>query len=240
MIQIIPAIDIIGGECVRLTQGDYNQKKTYFKNPLDVAKAFEQSGIKRLHVVDLDGAKASEPKNLKALESIAGNTSLDVEFGGGIKTSQALKSVFDRGARYAICGSIAVTSPETLEGWLQEFGPEKIVLGVDTKNGLVATHGWLKSSDYSAADLTKRFVPFGLKELICTEISHDGMLQGVDTSMYLALQEQFPTVKVIVSGGISCMDDVISLDKAGLQAVIVGKAIYEGRITFDDIAKLYK
>lgn len=240
MIQIIPAIDIIGGECVRLTQGDYDKKKTYFKNPLDVAKVFEQAGITRLHVVDLDGAKASCPQNLAVLENISKNTSLEVEFGGGIKSAEALSSVFNAGAKYAICGSIAVTSPESFEQWLSEFGGDRIILGVDTKEGKVATHGWLKTSDLSAADLTKRFIPFGLKELICTEISHDGMLQGVDGSIYTTLQDQFKDVKVIVSGGISCIDDIIGLDKLGLKAVIVGKAIYEGRITPSDLENFLK
>lgn len=239
MIQIIPAIDIIGGECVRLTQGDYDQKKTYFKDPVEVARAYENAGIRRLHVVDLDGAKASEPKNLAVLEAIVKNTSLDVEFGGGIKSADSLKRVFDSGARYAICGSIAVTNPEMFESWLTEFGGDRIVLGVDTKNGFVATHGWLKTSEATAADLTERFSKFGLKELICTEISHDGMLQGVDASMYVDLQNRFPDVKVIVSGGVSCIQDIIDLDSNSLQAVIVGKAIYEGRITLDQIAQFY-
>ncbi len=238
MIQIIPAIDIIGGECVRLTQGDYNQKKTYFKDPLEVAKMFEGAGIKRLHVVDLDGAKASMPQNLKVLERVAANTSLEVEFGGGIKSAEALSSVLDAGARYAICGSIAVTEPEEFDSWLRKFSGDRIVLGVDTKNGLVATHGWLKSSALTASDLIGKFTESGLAQVICTEISHDGMLQGVDSSIYTKMQAEFPQVKVIVSGGISCMEDILGLDRLGLKAVIVGKAFYEGRITLEDFRKI--
>ncbi|MCR5003242.1 MAG: 1-(5-phosphoribosyl)-5-[(5-phosphoribosylamino)methylideneamino]imidazole-4-carboxamide isomerase [Bacteroidales bacterium] len=238
MIQIIPAIDIIGGECVRLTQGDYDQKKTYFKDPLEVAKMFEEAGIRRLHVVDLDGAKASVPQNLKVLERIASGTGLEVEFGGGIKSGEALSSVLNAGARYAICGSIAVTAPEEFDSWLKQFGGDRIVLGVDTKNGFVATHGWLKSSALTASDLISKFTGSGLKQVICTEISHDGMLQGVDSTIYTGMQSEFPDIKVIVSGGISCVDDILGLDKLGLKAVIVGKAFYEGRITIEDLKKL--
>lgn len=235
-IQVIPAIDLIGGECVRLTQGDYAQKKTYSSSPADVAGRFEDAGVRRLHLVDLDGAKASMPQNLKILEDIKKSTSLKVEFGGGIKSKEALQKVFDAGADFAICGSIAVTSPEEMDGFISAFGGEKIILGADIRNGMVSTHGWLKDSTLSADDLLARFP--GVKGAVITDISRDGMLSGIDISLYTRLQTAFPSTDIVVSGGISSSGDVHSLEAAGLRAVIVGKAIYEGRITFEELESL--
>lgn len=237
MITIIPAIDMIGGECVRLTQGDYDKKTTYYKDPLEVAKRYEDVGIERLHLVDLDGAKESYPVNLKVLERIAAKTSLDVQYGGGIKSDQALTDVFNAGAKRAICGSIAVKEPESFQRWLSLFGSEKMILGADVKDGKVAINGWLDSSEDEVEGLIDRFVPYGISQVICTDISKDGMLTGPNFDMYLDLQERFPGVDVTVSGGISEMKDIYRLYEMGLRSVIVGKAIYEGKITLEDIKK---
>lgn len=231
MIEIIPAIDIIDGRCVRLTQGDYGQKKVYDLSVADAAKSYEDAGIRRLHMVDLDGAKASYPKNLKVLEQVASSTGLDIEYGGGIKGMQALRDVFSAGADRAICGSIAVGEPEKFREWLVSFGPQRIILGADIKDGKIATHGWLEESALDVCTLIDMFASSGLSQVICTDISRDGMLQGPATELYTGLQSRYPQVDVIVSGGVSCMEDIERLSDAGLRYVIAGKAIYEGRIT---------
>lgn len=235
MIEIIPAIDMIGGKCVRLTQGDYAQKSTYYDDPLDAAKNYEAIGVRRLHLVDLDGAKAARPVNLKVLERIASATSLDVQFGGGIKSGESLEAVFSAGAGRAICGSIAVTDPDTVCGWIGKYGSRRIVLGADVRDGFVATHGWLEASSLSASELIDRFTGAGLSQVICTDISRDGMLQGPSFGLYADLQGAYPAVDITVSGGISAMADIERLDGMGLRSVIVGKAIYEGRITLEEI-----
>ncbi len=237
MIEIIPAIDIIGGECVRLTQGDYAQKTVYYKNPADIAARYEEAGLRRIHLVDLDGAKASRPENLRVLEEVARRTGLDIQYGGGIKSTESLKAVLDAGANRAICGSIAVGQPELFEGWLAQFGPEHIILGADIKDGKVATHGWLKSTELTAAELIRRFGTAGLTQAICTDISKDGMLQGPAFELYRELQEEFPGVDITVSGGISSMDDIVRLNEMGLRSVIVGKALYENKITIEELTK---
>ena len=230
---IIPAIDLIDGQCVRLTQGDYSRSKVYSSDPVEVALGFGEAGAKRLHLVDLDGAKASEPKNLAVLEKIVSATSMEVEFGGGIKSEASLKSVLDAGAAYAICGSIAITSPELFRTWLNEYG-ERIILGLDLKNGRVATHGWLETSEATVSDVLDAFGGL-VRRAIVTEISHDGMLSGVDADFYSGLQTAFPDVEIVVSGGVAGEDDIRLLSESGLQSAIVGKAIYEGRI---DLAKM--
>jgi phosphoribosylformimino-5-aminoimidazole carboxamide ribotide isomerase len=235
MIEIIPAIDIIGGECVRLTQGDYAQKTVYGKNPADVAKRYEDAGLRRVHLVDLDGAKASEPRNLTVLEEVARRTGLDIQYGGGIKSAAALKSVLDAGANRAICGSIAVSHPDMFEEWLAEFGPRHIILGADIRDGRVATHGWLQSSELTAEALIGRFAAAGLSQAICTEISRDGMLQGPAFELYRRLQDEFPGVDITVSGGISSVEDIRRLDEMNLRSVIVGKALYENKITLNEL-----
>ncbi len=240
MIEIIPAIDIIGGECVRLTQGDYGQKTVYYKNPADVAVRYEETGLRRIHLVDLDGAKASRPENLRVLEEVARRTRLDIQYGGGIKSAGSLKAVLEAGANRAICGSIAITEPELLEEWLSQFGPEHIILGADIKDGKVATHGWLQSSALTAAELIGRFSTAGLTQAICTDISKDGMLQGPAFELYRELQEEFPGVDVTVSGGISSMEDIVRLDAMGLRSVIVGKALYESKITLNELSIFIK
>ncbi len=235
MIEIIPATDIIGGECVRFTQGDYDRKTTYYSDPLEAAKAFEGVGIKRLHVVDLDGAKSSHPMNLKVLERVATHTSLTVQYGGGIKSAQALTDVFNAGASRAIVGSLAVRQPELFSAWLDEFGGERMVLGADLKNGKVAIQGWLEESQMGASELFKIFMPHGLRHIICTDISRDGMMCGAATELYKTLSAEFPTLNIIASGGVSKMSDVEELDRAGVQSVIVGKALYEGGISLKEV-----
>lgn len=234
-ITILPATDLIDGQCVRLTQGDYASSKTYYRDPLEAALRFEQAGIRRLHMVDLDGAKASEPRNLRVLERVATRTSLEVQFGGGIKSLDALRSVFDAGARRAICGSVAVRHPELFAAWLGEFGAERLILGADLRDGKVAIQGWLEEADLTAEALIGRFAAEGLTQVICTDISRDGMLCGPSAAFYAGLQEQFPGVEITVSGGIASMDDIRELDRQGLRSVIVGKALYEGRITLNEI-----
>lgn len=234
-IEIIPAIDIIDGHCVRLTKGDYAQKTTYSSDPLEVARGYEAIGIRRLHIVDLDGAKASKPQNLKVLERIATHTRLDIQYGGGIKSGEALRSVLDSGANRAICGSIAITNPEIFEQWLAEYGPTKIILGADTRNGKIAINGWLEDSTVDVQTIISRFAANGLSQTITTDITRDGMLTGPNFELYEILQNQFPTVDITVSGGISQLSDLQRLNDMGLRSVIVGKAIYEGRITLKEL-----
>ena len=231
-IEIIPATDIIGGACVRLTQGDYGRQTTYYSDPLEAALRFEETGIRRLHMVDLDGAKAAQPRNLAVLERIASKTALEVQYGGGIKSTEALRS----GSR-AICGSVAVRRPELFAGWLAEFGPGKLILGADIRNGKAAVQGWTEASELSAQELIAQFAPQGLAQVICTDIARDGMLCGASAEFYAALQGNFPGVEITVSGGIGSLADIEALDGAGLRSVIVGKALYEGRITLEELKR---
>ncbi len=237
MIEIIPAIDMIGGECVRLTQGDYDRRTTYYKDPLDVAKRYADCGMRRLHLVDLDGAKASRPVNLRVLERIAAQTPLEVQYGGGIKSAEALRAVFAGGAARAICGSIAVTEPELFEAWLGEFTPARMILGADTRDGKIAINGWLEAAAMGVEELIGRFRTGGLSQVICTDIARDGMLSGPSTELYTRLQGEFPEVDITVSGGISSWDDILALERHGLRSVVVGKAIYEGRIPFEQLRR---
>lgn len=236
-IEIIPAIDIIGGQCVRLTQGDYSQRTVYSSDPVEIAKSYEAIGIRRLHVVDLDGAKAAAPQNLDTLRKIATATKLDIQYGGGIKSGEALKAVLETGANRAICGSVAITAPDRFEEWLAAYGPEHIILGADTKAGKVAINGWLESSETDVQTIVRRFAERGLRQVICTDISRDGMLEGPNFELYTTLQSEFPEVDITVSGGISSLDDIVRLDDMGLRSVIVGKAIYEGRVTLKDLER---
>lgn len=237
MIDIIPAIDLIDGKCVRLTKGDYNQKKEYSALPLDMALRYQNIGIRRLHLVDLDGAKSSSPKNLHVLEEIATRTSLDIEWGGGIKSDEALRDAFNAGADHLIIGSVAVSQPERFAHWLDVYGGNRLILGADVSDGRVAINGWLEKSEMTIEELIDRFRPHGLHEVICTDITKDGMLQGPTFELYARLQDAYPEQDIIVSGGISSMDDIFRLDEMGLRHVIVGKAIYEGRITLEELKK---
>ncbi len=235
MIEIIPAIDLIDGRCVRLTRGDYGQKKVYDGAPVEMAQRYADAGVSRIHLVDLDGAKAGSPCNLRTLEAVASAVPCELEWGGGISSPEALESVFNAGATHAIIGSIAALQPERFEEWLSRFGA-RLILGADVRDGLVAVKGWTSLSQLGVEDLVQRFLPLGLKECIVTDISRDGMLGGPSSALYQRLQEAFPALSFTVSGGISSMDDIRALDAMGLKKVIVGKAIYEERITLKDIA----
>lgn len=220
---------------MRLSQGDYNKKTVYDCSPLEMAKQYETVGIRRIHVVDLDGAKAGHPCNLESLKAIVSSCNLDIEWGGGIKSREDLETVLDAGAGYAIIGSLAVKRPELMEEWLREFGGGKIVLGADLRDGKVSVSGWLEDSQLSIHDLMNRFLPHGLKEVIVTDISKDGMLQGPSTELYVELMRHYPEVVFTVSGGISSIEDIRNLEKLNLPRVIVGKAIYEGRIRLGEL-----
>ena len=237
MINVIPAIDLIDGKCVRLTKGDYNQKKQYDASPLDMALRYQDIGISRLHVVDLDGAKSSSPKNLRVLEEIATRTSLDIEWGGGIKSDEALRDAFNAGAGHLIIGSVAVSKPDLFARWLGEYGGNRLILGADVNDGRVAINGWLEESEQTIDALIDRFIPHGLSEVICTDIAKDGMLQGPTFDLYARLQAAYPEQDIIVSGGISAMSDIQRLNEMNLRHVIVGKAIYEGRITLEELRR---
>ncbi len=236
-IEIIPAIDLIGGQCVRLTQGDYGRRTVYSSDPLEVARSYEAIGVRRLHVVDLDGAKAASPRNLDTLRKIAAGTNLDVQYGGGIKSGEALRAVLEAGANRAICGSVAITDPDRFEEWLAAYGAEHMILGADIRAGKVAINGWQEASETDVRTVVGRFASHGLRQTICTDISRDGMLGGPNFELYAMLQEAFPEVEVTVSGGISTLDDIVRLDAMGLRSVIVGKAIYEGRITLKELER---
>lgn len=238
MIEIIPAIDIIDGKLVRLSQGDYDLMKVYSNEPLDMAKTFEQAGIRRLHVVDLDGARASHIVNYKTLEAIATQTSLTVDFGGGLKSADDVRIAFESGAGMVTIGSTAVRQPALFLEWLEQYGAEKIILGADIKEGKIAVSGWTESSDARWQAFIQSFVHRGVTQVISTDISRDGMLSGPSTELYKDMMKEFPGLKVIASGGVSCMSDVRQLEEAGVPAVILGKAIYEGRITLAELAKV--
>ena len=235
MIELIPAIDIIDGKCVRLSQGDYNSKKTYNENPLEVAKSFEGHGIKRLHLVDLDGAKAQHIVNYKVLENIANNTNLVIDFGGGLKTDEDLRIAFESGASMVTGGSIAVKNPTVFESWIKTYGADKIILGADAKDKKIAVTGWLESTDCELIDFLGNYINKGVNKVICTDIAKDGMLQGPSTALYKEILESYPSLWLIASGGVSCMEDIIKLDEAGVPAVIFGKAIYEGKISLKEL-----
>ena len=237
MIELIPAIDIIDGKCVRLSQGDYDTKKIYNENPLEVAKEFEANGIQRLHVVDLDGAKSSHVVNYKALDAIAGHTSLTIDFGGGIKTDEDLMIAFENGAHMVTLGSVAVKKPELFKKWLHQYGAEKIILGADVKDNRISVSGWLEEGPQELMPFLTDYTQEGVSKVLCTDISRDGMLQGPSIELYKQVMQRFPTMHLIASGGVSGMDDIIRLDDAGIPAVVFGKALYEGRITMKDLKR---
>jgi phosphoribosylformimino-5-aminoimidazole carboxamide ribotide isomerase len=238
MLTIIPAIDIIDGKCVRLSKGDYNQKKIYNEDPLEVAASFEANGLKRLHLVDLDGAKASHVVNWKVLERIASKTSLVVDFGGGIKSNEDLKIVFDSGASMATIGSVAVKSPELFFKWLTQFGSEKIILGADVNNKKIAVSGWLEVSEIELADFLKDYLQKGVQKVLCTDISKDGMLQGTSHELYKEIIQEHPDLYLIASGGVTSIEELHKLTENKIPAAIIGKAIYEGKISLGELQKL--
>lgn len=235
MIKIIPAIDIIGGKCVRLSQGDYDRVKVYDASPVDMAKQFADCGVSRIHLVDLDGAKASKPVNIRTLEQIANSVDLELEWGGGLSNDQALRDIFNAGAACGIIGSAAVLSPEKFSGWLKEFSGQRMILGADVRGHKVAVKGWTEDSEQTIEQVIERFLPEGLSQVICTDISRDGMLSGPNIGLYRQLQETFPGVEFTVSGGVAGPQDIEALAQAGMRKVITGKAIYENRITLRQI-----
>jgi phosphoribosylformimino-5-aminoimidazole carboxamide ribotide isomerase len=236
MIELIPAIDIIEGQCVRLSKGDYDTKKVYGK-PLDMALRFEDLGFQRLHLVDLDGAKSKHVMNDGVLSEICKRTSLKVDFGGGIKTEDDLKRVFDAGASLATVGSIAVTNPDLYLLWMERYGAEHLILGADVRNGKISINGWKNDSETDLFDIIKQYEDAGNKNVLCTEISRDGMLQGPATDLYKSIMERHPQCHLIASGGVSSIEDIETLDKAGIPAVVFGKAIYEGKIDLNVLAR---
>jgi len=238
--QIIPAIDIIDGKCVRLTQGDYSQKTIYNENPLEVALEFESIGITRLHLVDLDGAKLGKVVNYKVLESIASKTKLSIDFGGGIKTDDDIETVFNYGADLATIGSIAVKNKELFFSWVKKYGAEKIFLGADVKNEKIAVGGWLETTNVSIYNFIEENLKEGIKHVFCTDISKDGLLQGPSIELYENMITKFPKLNLTASGGVSQLSDLKELKKIGCTGAIVGKAIYEGRISMDELKTFLK
>lgn len=233
---IIPAIDLISGKAVRLTKGDYNQKKEYSDSPVEVAKTFEEAGITNLHLVDLDGAKAQKPQNLDVLQSITSNTNLKVDFGGGVKSNESLQAVLNAGAQQITAGSIAAKNPELVYSWLKEFGAEKVILGADVINEKIAISGWQEDSGLDLFPFLERYMAQGATYCICTDVSKDGMLQGPSIDLYQKILKEFPGLRLIASGGVAELADLKELKDIGVYATIVGKAYYEGRMTLEELA----
>jgi phosphoribosylformimino-5-aminoimidazole carboxamide ribotide isomerase len=237
MIRIIPAIDIINGQCVRLSEGDFSRQKTYDSSPLDVAKRFEAQGVKYLHLVDLDGARARKPVNLAVLESIAAGTSLQIDFGGGIQSPESIEQAFSAGARQITAGSIAVREPELVQGWLTQYGADRIIIGADFRDNTISINAWADQSDLGLETYIAGYLAVGGHSFICTDVSKDGMLQGPATATYRHLVHTYPAAEIIASGGVTTIRDLEELDEAGVQGAIIGKAIYEGTITFPDLKR---
>ena len=239
MIELIPAIDIIAGKCVRLTKGDYDQK-TEYGEPIEMAREFERIGFKRLHMVDLDGAKSKHIVNSKVLTQVTSETSLEVDFGGGIKTHTDIEAAFDAGAQMVTVGSIAVTQPNLFTWWLQKYGPDRMILGADVRNGKISINGWKEDSEEDLLPFLKKYVDAGVKNVLCTEISKDGTLGGPAFELYANVMKEYPDLHLIASGGVSCIQDIQALEAIGVPAVVFGKAIYEGKIDLRELIKLNK
>lgn len=234
----IPAIDLIEGKCVRLTQGDYATSHVYAEDPVDMARRFEDMGFTRLHLVDLDGAKSRHVVNDHVLKAITRATKLIVDFGGGVKTDDDMAHVLDAGAEMVTCGSIAVTQPDTVLGWMERYGAEHLILGADVKDGKISINGWQEDSAHELMPFLQRYLDAGMMHVLCTDISRDGMLQGPATALYGSIMQAFPHCRLIASGGVSCIEDILQLDKAGVPAVVFGKAIYEGKIDMKELAEM--
>ena len=237
MIELIPAIDIINGQCVRLTKGDYDQKKVYNDDPAAVAKEFEQLGFRLLHIVDLDGAKSKHIVNDAVLRSITTETKLIVDFGGGIKTEEDIEKAFEAGASMVTVGSIAVTKPALFIQWLDKYGADKMILGADVRNGMISINGWKEDSKEELLPFLKKYIDAGVKNVLCTEISKDGTLQGPAVTLYKEVMKAYPQLHLIASGGVSQKEDIEELEREGIPAVVFGKAIYEGRIDLKELLK---
>ena len=236
MIELIPAIDIIDGKCVRLTKGDYDTK-TVYGNPVEMARMLEDKGFSRLHIVDLDGAKSRHIVNVEALKDITSQTKLTVDFGGGIKTDDDINKAFDNGAAMVTIGSVAISAPDLFDGWLEKYGAEKIILGADVRNGKISINGWKEDSDTDLLPFLARYVEHGVKTVLCTEISRDGMLGGTAVELYSQIMAAYPTLHLIASGGVSKAEDIHELNRRGIPAVVFGKSIYEGRIDLDELLR---
>ena len=237
MIELIPAIDIIEGKCVRLTKGDYDTKKVY-GDPLEMAQQFEDLGMRRLHVVDLDGAKSKHVVNLATLKAITSHTNLIVDFGGGVKTDEDLEKAYEAGATMVTAGSIAITEPDRYLGWLEKYGADRLILGADVRNGRVSINGWKEDSDVKLEDFLLRYMNEGTKNVLCTEISKDGTLAGPAIELYQSIMKRYPECHLIASGGVGSTEDILALEAAGIPAVVFGKAFYEGRIDIEQLRKL--
>jgi phosphoribosylformimino-5-aminoimidazole carboxamide ribotide isomerase len=237
MIELIPAIDLIEGKCVRLVQGDFEQKTKYNDNPLEVAKAFEDAGIKRLHMVDLDGARQKKIINHKVLEQVATHTKLHIDFGGGLQSDEDVEIAFQSGAKQITGGSIAVKNPDLLNRWIIKYGEEKIILGADVKHNMIAVSGWQEVSQISVFDLISGYQEKGIKYVLSTDVSKDGLLQGPSFKLYEDLKRNFPELKIIASGGLSSIEEIDQLNEMGIHGVIIGKAYYEGRIKLSDLKR---
>lgn len=237
MIEFIPAIDIIDGKCVRLSQGKYDSQKVYNENPVEVAKEFEAYGISRLHVVDLDGAASHHVVNYRVLDRIASQTSLIIDFGGGVKSDEDLAIAFENGAQMVTLGSIAVKQPETLCQWLDKYGNEKIILGADVKDKKIAISGWKEESSQELMPFLDYYIKRGITKVLCTDISRDGMLEGPSTPLYKDIMATYPELHLIASGGVSSLDDILKLHEAGIPAAVVGKALYEGKISLRELSR---
>lgn len=238
--EIIPAIDVIDGKCVRLEKGDFEKKIIYHDDPVEVAKNFEAAGIKRLHIVDLDGAKGQPLKNINTLERVSKNTSLVIDFGGGLKTTENLRSVFNAGASMVSVGSVTIKDPDLFEQWIEDFGAEKFLPGADVLDKKIKIHGWKEDTGIDVFDFIKRITGLGISQLFCTDISKDGMMQGPATGLYKQILTTFPGINLVASGGISCFEDLLSLQAAGCEGAIVGKAIYEQKISLQQIEDFIK
>ena len=239
MIELIPAIDIIDGKCVRLTKGDYDTK-TVYGNPVEMARMLEDKGFSRLHIVDLDGAKSRHIVNVEALKGITSQTKLTVDFGGGIKTDDDINKAFDNGAAMVTIGSVAISAPDLFDGWLEKYGAEKIILGADVRNGKISINGWKEDSDTDLLPFLARYVEHGVKTVLCTEISRDGMLGGTAVELYSQIMAAYPTLHLIASGGVSKAEDIHELNRRGIPAVVFGKSIYEGKIDLQHLVEWSK
>jgi phosphoribosylformimino-5-aminoimidazole carboxamide ribotide isomerase len=235
MIQIIPAIDIIDGKCVRLVQGDFRQQKNYSKNPLEVAKEFEQAGIKRLHLVDLDGARQKRVVNHKVLETISNETKLQIDFGGGLQSDADVQTVFNCGASQITGGSVAVKNPSLFESWLTKYGPDKIILGADARDERIAVSGWQEITELSIYAFIEKFIGKGIQYVFSTDVAKDGLMQGPSFDLYKKIAQQFPGIKLIASGGVTTLKDIYSLNEIGVHGAIIGKAFYEGKIKLKEL-----
>ncbi len=235
MITIIPAIDIIDGKCVRLTRGEFGTKKIYNQNPLEVAKGYQQAGIKRLHMVDLDGARQKQIVNWQVLEKVAKYTNLEIDFGGGIQSIRDIELAFNSGAKQVVVGSIAVKNKEMVQNWMGQYGREKLILGADMKDGKIAIHAWKDQTEYELFNFLEEYYRLGFQQVICTDIARDGVLQGPSFGLYESIKIRIPELDVIASGGVGTVKDVARLEQSNIHGVIIGKALYEGKIKLEEL-----